>query len=147
MSNKRPSLLAQKGPSSFKKPRGNHDDTPEPSKFEQELMLLDDLETEDVALVDESSAISHLDFLTNSHWPRPTLKPLDPNKNSIIFQQFDVSHYKGERLAGMPGAAHSPVPIIRLLVLLKMVIVFVHMYMVLYHIFMFQHRKTFHPVI
>nr|CAH8853722.1 unnamed protein product [Trichobilharzia regenti] len=122
MSNKRPSLTASKGPSSFKKPRGNNDEPPEPSKFEQELMLLDDLETEDIALVDESAAISHLDFLTNSHWPRPNLKPLDPNKDSIIFLQFDVSHYKeiddfyfqGERLAGMPGAAQSPVPIIRL---------------------------------
>ncbi|CAH8570693.1 DNA polymerase delta catalytic subunit, variant 2 [Schistosoma haematobium] len=114
MSNKRPSLVPQKGPSSFKKPRGNHDDTPEPSKFEQELMLLDDIETEDIALVDESSALSHLDFLTNSHWPRRRLEKLDPNKDSIIFQQFDVSHYKGEHLTGMPGATQGPVPIIRL---------------------------------
>lgn len=57
-------------------------------------MLLDDIETEDIALVDESSALSHLDFLTNSHWPRRRLEKLDPNKDSIIFQQFDVSHYK-----------------------------------------------------
>ncbi|TNN12526.1 DNA polymerase delta catalytic subunit [Schistosoma japonicum] len=114
MSGKRPSLLPQKGPKSFKKLRGNNDDTPEPSKFEQELMLLDDIETEDIALVDESSALSHVDLLTNSHWPRRTLKKLDPSKDDIIFQQFDVSHYKGERLNGMPGAAQSPVPIIRL---------------------------------
>ncbi|CAH8509462.1 unnamed protein product [Schistosoma turkestanicum] len=94
MPTKRPSLVTQKGPNSFKKPRGNHDDTPEPSKFEQELMLLDDIETEDIALVDESSALSHLDFLTNSHWPRRKLEKLDPKKDNIIFQQFDVSHYK-----------------------------------------------------
>ncbi|CAH8509431.1 unnamed protein product [Schistosoma turkestanicum] len=80
MPTKRPSLVTQKGPNSFKKPRGNHDDTPEPSKFEQELMLLDDIETEDIALVDESSALSHLDFLTNSHWPRRKLEKLDPKK-------------------------------------------------------------------
>uniref|UniRef100_A0A183AG94 DNA polymerase n=1 Tax=Echinostoma caproni TaxID=27848 RepID=A0A183AG94_9TREM len=78
------------------------------------LMLLDDVEAEDVVLVDESTAVSTIGAPTSAHWLRPALRPLNPSADNIVFQQFDVSHYKGERLAGMPGAAHSPVPIVRL---------------------------------
>ncbi|KAF8569017.1 hypothetical protein P879_01372 [Paragonimus westermani] len=109
---KRPAPLPKYASGSHKKGRG--EDAPEPSKFEQELMLLDDLETEDVVLVDESATVSDVNVLGSSHWARPALPPLLVDQDSIVFQQLDVSHYKGERLAGMPGAAQSPVPIMRL---------------------------------
>ncbi|CAL8096638.1 unnamed protein product [Calicophoron daubneyi] len=94
--------------------RGRSEATSEPSKFEQELMLLNEIEAEDVALVDESSSLSAVHLAGSAHWARPSLETINPDKDSIIFQQFDVSYYKGEHLAGMPGAAKSPVPIVRL---------------------------------
>ncbi|TGZ65787.1 hypothetical protein CRM22_005695 [Opisthorchis felineus] len=109
---KRPYAMVKQSSSSVKRGRG--EDHPEPSKFEQELMLLDELEAEDVALVDESATMAVVNVSPSSLWSRPTPPSLDPGRDSIIFQQFDVSHYKGDRLAGMPGANESPVPIVRL---------------------------------
>ncbi|CAH8529749.1 unnamed protein product [Dicrocoelium dendriticum] len=109
---KRPYIEKTSHSGTGKKPRA--EGAPQPSKFEQELMLLDDIEAEDVALVDEGAVLSALDASSSSHWSRPVLPPLDPSKDSIVFQQFDVSHYKGDRLTGMPGASQSPVPIVRL---------------------------------
>ncbi|TPP64410.1 DNA polymerase [Fasciola gigantica] len=88
---KRPFSTAHRPPGSNKRERTG--DVQESSKFEQELMLLDELEAEDVVLVDESKAVSALGA-SCAHWSRPVLNLLDPARDSIIFQQMDVSHYK-----------------------------------------------------
>ena len=76
------------------------DDDDEPSHFEEELALLEEIEAEghgdspemmdmDTAGPDDDST----DF--NAKWARPPLPALDPKKDSVAFQQLDLDYYIG----------------------------------------------------
>ncbi|XP_038215497.1 DNA polymerase delta catalytic subunit [Zerene cesonia] len=51
---------------------------------------------------------------TNIKWSRPTPPDMKPNTQSLVFQQFDVDHYNGQPIPGMPGSQLAPVPIMRM---------------------------------
>lgn len=50
---------------------------------------------------------------THSKWSRPKLPNLDPEKESIIFQQIDIDFYIGKARADMPGPPKGEMPIMR----------------------------------
>ncbi|VDD80869.1 unnamed protein product [Mesocestoides corti] len=87
-----------------------------PSTFEQELMLLDENEiiSDEAVLVDENEVLTaDANMTIPKTWPRPQVPQIDARRDKIVFQQFDVDFYKGEKVSGMPGSNHSPVPIVR----------------------------------
>ncbi|CAF4774299.1 unnamed protein product [Pieris macdunnoughi] len=51
---------------------------------------------------------------TNIKWSRPNPQDMDPGTTSLIFQQFDIDHYNGKPIPGMPGSQLAPVPIMRM---------------------------------
>ncbi|CAG4908999.1 unnamed protein product [Colias eurytheme] len=51
---------------------------------------------------------------TNIKWSRSTPPDMNPNTQSLVFQQFDVDHYNGQPIAGMPGSQLAPVPVMRM---------------------------------
>lgn len=97
------------------RPRNDVDDDMGPSTFEKELMMLDETDDLDEAvIVDESDIVTTESKITLPRsWLRPPVAPIDPSQDKIIFQQIDVDFYKGEKISKMPGPNHSPVPIIR----------------------------------
>ncbi|XP_045490957.1 DNA polymerase delta catalytic subunit [Colias croceus] len=51
---------------------------------------------------------------TNIKWSRSTPPDMNPNTQSLVFQQFDVDHYNGQPIPGMPGSQLAPVPVMRM---------------------------------
>ncbi len=51
---------------------------------------------------------------TSVRWSRPDPKPIDPENDSIIFQQIDIDSYTGEGREGMPGVSEGPCPVMRM---------------------------------
>ncbi|XP_030845112.1 DNA polymerase delta catalytic subunit isoform X2 [Strongylocentrotus purpuratus] len=92
----------------------------DPSVFEEELALMEQIESESQGTngSDQGSApLPSSDPKSQSKhpkWPRPPLAPIDPSKDSIVFQQIDLEHYIGSHIQGMPGATSGPTPIIRM---------------------------------
>ena len=92
------------GPSSK---RARYDDFANTSStFEEELALLDTLETESELSQSsqsqesqdsvKSNLIKNNDFMSNrSKWRRPNSPYLNPSKDSLIFQQLDIDNYVG----------------------------------------------------
>ncbi|KAL3312040.1 DNA polymerase delta catalytic subunit [Cichlidogyrus casuarinus] len=114
-----------KRPSNFKKPSHNvnskapklaQKEEDDPSTFEQELMLLDEMDTEQVEMEQVTGSEGNLDDdkVSSKTWERPSLPSLDPKSDKIIFQILDVDHYKGAKVNGMPGKADTYIPISRL---------------------------------
>eukprot|EP00057_Strongylocentrotus_purpuratus_P014925 XP_011669399.1 PREDICTED: DNA polymerase delta catalytic subunit-like [Strongylocentrotus purpuratus] len=74
----------------------------DPSVFEEELALMEQIESEwqgtngseqgsvPLPSSDPKSQSKH------PKWPRPPLAPIDPSKDSIVFQQIDLEHYIGK---------------------------------------------------
>lgn len=81
------------------------------SQFEAELALMDLEEPDDqnVLLGDGPET-----QFSNSRWCRPAPPPLDPQTDTLIFQQIEIDHYIGTPLAGMPGCQVPPAPIMRM---------------------------------
>ncbi|XP_013418997.1 DNA polymerase delta catalytic subunit [Lingula anatina] len=92
------------------------DDGDDPSTFESELAMLEDMEND---MMQESESQEILgegpEYMTTSvKWSRPPLPSIDPKKDTIIFQQLDLDHYTGTHFPGMPGSTKGPVPIVRM---------------------------------
>lgn len=47
-------------------------------------------------------------------WARPDVPKLDPEIDTLIFQQIDIENYIGSPIPGMPGSQMPPVPILRM---------------------------------
>ncbi|XP_046893515.1 DNA polymerase delta catalytic subunit isoform X1 [Hypomesus transpacificus] len=99
------------------KQTGDWDDGP--SGFEEELAHLEEAEME----AEEREGQAGHDVIPvgdlfsadlNPRWRRPNAASLDPKFEKLIFQQIDLDYYLGPAVAGMPGQAHSTVPIIRM---------------------------------
>ena len=76
------------------------DDDDNPSQFEEELALLDEIEAEchgDDPEVMDTDAPGPVDDATdfNAKWARPPLPSLDPKKDSVAFQQLELDYYIG----------------------------------------------------
>ncbi|KAL3841404.1 hypothetical protein ACJMK2_019556 [Sinanodonta woodiana] len=90
------------------------DEEEDPSVFEEELALMDELENEMAGDHAECVGSGPAYVPTSSKWSRPPVPPLDPKIDSIVFQQIDVDHYTGHHMPGMPGSTVGAVPIIRM---------------------------------
>ena len=95
--------LSERGP---KKKRARYDDMNSSSTFEEELALIDTIESEsDHSQFSQSQESqdsvqnnlnTNTDFMTNrSKWSRPSPPNLDPSKDNLIFQQLDIDNYVG----------------------------------------------------
>ncbi|RUS73135.1 hypothetical protein EGW08_019097, partial [Elysia chlorotica] len=110
---------ANGGPPPAKQSRMDFDEDDNPSQFEEELALLDEIEAEGRGSGSETMDtyapgpdVESTDF--NAKWLRPPLPSLDPKKDSVAFQQLELDYYIGTHLQGMPGATKGPTPIVRM---------------------------------
>uniref|UniRef100_A0A3B4AS68 DNA polymerase n=1 Tax=Periophthalmus magnuspinnatus TaxID=409849 RepID=A0A3B4AS68_9GOBI len=90
-----------------------------PSQFEEELSMFDDAEmdVEDMEGQAGHDVIPVGDLFStdlNPRWRRPHDPPLNPAKDTLVFQQIDLDYYLGTAVAGMPGQTQGKVPIIRM---------------------------------
>lgn len=93
------------------------DDDDEPMDFESELALMEELseeQTEDTESQESIAGQGPETSCTSTRWARPALPPMDPDRQSLEFQQFDLDHYLGKPMAGMPGIRTGTVPVIRM---------------------------------
>uniref|UniRef100_A0A4W5LT21 DNA polymerase n=1 Tax=Hucho hucho TaxID=62062 RepID=A0A4W5LT21_9TELE len=107
------------GASQAKRGKTGGDWEDSPSIFEEELALFEeaDMETEeregqaghDVIPVGELFSAD-----LNPRWRRPQAAPLNPDSDTLVFQQIDLDYYLGAAVAGMPGQSQGNVPIIRM---------------------------------
>lgn len=68
-------------------------------------------------VVGSSSSSSSTSRVTNAprkDWARPPALPIDPNSDTVSFQQLDIDHYIGDPIPGMPGFQGGPVPILKM---------------------------------
>uniref|UniRef100_A0A673GMF8 DNA polymerase n=1 Tax=Sinocyclocheilus rhinocerous TaxID=307959 RepID=A0A673GMF8_9TELE len=110
---------AMGGASQAKKGKMNTEWEDNPSQFEEELALFDEMEME----VESGEGQAGHDVIPvgdlfsadlNPRWKRPHAPPLQPNSDTLIFQQIDLDYYLGSALAGMPGQVQGKVPIVRM---------------------------------
>ncbi|KAL0993510.1 hypothetical protein UPYG_G00108950 [Umbra pygmaea] len=99
------------------KTAGDWEDSP--SIFEEELAQFEeaDMEAEDREGQAGHDVIPVGDLFSadlNPRWRRPQATPLNPDSDTLIFQQIDLDYYLGSAVAGMPGQTHGNVPIIRM---------------------------------
>ncbi|XP_014787230.1 DNA polymerase delta catalytic subunit [Octopus bimaculoides] len=98
----------------MKKPKYDDDDDEIPSMFEQDLEMLDQMESE-LLMGSESTDFVDDETDVSQKWARPPLPSIiDPAKDSVVFQQISVDYYIGAPMQGMPGSSIGPVPIIRM---------------------------------
>uniref|UniRef100_A0A8C7TC33 DNA polymerase n=1 Tax=Oncorhynchus mykiss TaxID=8022 RepID=A0A8C7TC33_ONCMY len=107
------------GASQAKRGKTGGDWEDSPSIFEEELALFEeaDMEAEeregqaghDVIPVGELFSTD-----LNPRWRRPQAAPLNPDSDTLVFQQIDLDYYLGAAVAGMPGQSQGNVPIIRM---------------------------------
>uniref|UniRef100_A0A8C7W8N9 DNA polymerase n=1 Tax=Oncorhynchus mykiss TaxID=8022 RepID=A0A8C7W8N9_ONCMY len=116
---RRNSGLPRGGASQAKRGKTGGDWEDSPSIFEEELALFEeaDMEAEeregqaghDVIPVGELFSTD-----LNPRWRRPQAAPLNPDSDTLVFQQIDLDYYLGAAVAGMPGQSQGNVPIIRM---------------------------------
>ncbi|XP_037056261.1 DNA polymerase delta catalytic subunit isoform X3 [Peromyscus leucopus] len=107
-----------------KRIRGGLWDEDEPSQFEENLALLEEIEAEnrlqeaeeELQLPPEGTVggqFSTADI--DPRWLRPNLRALDPSTEPLIFQQLEIDHYVGSAvpLPGGPPVSRNSVPILR----------------------------------
>lgn len=68
----------------------------QPSDFEVELMVFDENEvTDEAILVDESDVVTaDISMTLPRTWLRPPILPFDAAKEKLVFQQMDIDFYK-----------------------------------------------------
>ncbi|XP_065673456.1 DNA polymerase delta catalytic subunit isoform X2 [Hydra vulgaris] len=89
-----------------------------PSSFEEDLAFIESLEIESQSTNSGSQNdelyIPTRQLTSNStKWRRPYLPVINPDTDTIIFQQLEVDHYTGSALLGMPGPTSGPTQIVR----------------------------------
>ncbi|XP_003388637.1 PREDICTED: DNA polymerase delta catalytic subunit-like, partial [Amphimedon queenslandica] len=87
--------------SSSKKLKTRDSDSPPPN-FEDDLALLEVMEDED-------------DSSPESKWRRPSLPPIDPSTDSVVFQHIDIESYVSSPIRGVSAYRHLPsVPVLKM---------------------------------
>ncbi|KAK7075072.1 DNA polymerase delta catalytic subunit [Halocaridina rubra] len=113
--NKRPNAAATNGFAPNKKKPQNDDDE---GNFDIDDSYFDgmDYEEMDSQVSEELQACEMLEEYqeTDSTWGRPPLPSLDPQNDSLVFQQLEIDHYIGTPVSGMPGQQAGRVPVMRM---------------------------------
>jgi len=83
------------------------DDDDDPSLFEAELAMLEEVEAdqrnEALEMGDGPEAQT-----TSVRWSRPSVPPFDPLRDALVFQQLDVDSYTGKSVfPELPQSSHS----------------------------------------
>uniref|UniRef100_A0A8I3XDN2 DNA polymerase n=1 Tax=Callithrix jacchus TaxID=9483 RepID=A0A8I3XDN2_CALJA len=103
----------------------DEDDIPQPSQFEEELALMEEMEAEHRLQEQEEEELqSALEGAADGQiplsaidprWLRPTPAPLDPQTEPLIFQQLEIDHYVGpaQSVPGGPPLSRGSVPVLR----------------------------------
>ncbi|KAG8236213.1 hypothetical protein J437_LFUL016217 [Ladona fulva] len=107
-------LTPGKGPNNKKYKVKDDDDDDVPGSFETELAYMDMLEGDNEIDLAEIQAQGPETQQTSIKWSRPSLPPMNPEKDPLVFQQLELDHYTGQPMKGMPGSQIGPVPIMRL---------------------------------
>uniref|UniRef100_A0A2K5D0L9 DNA polymerase delta catalytic subunit n=1 Tax=Aotus nancymaae TaxID=37293 RepID=A0A2K5D0L9_AOTNA len=99
------------------------DDVPQPSQFEEELALMEEMEAEHrLQEREEEELQSALEGAADGQippsaidprWLRPTPAPLDPQTEPLIFQQLEIDHYVGDPCLAGPPPSRGSVPVLR----------------------------------
>ncbi|XP_011645822.1 DNA polymerase delta catalytic subunit isoform X2 [Pogonomyrmex barbatus] len=100
-------------PSAAKKLKYRDDDDEKPSSFEAELAVMDfadDDFPDETLLIGEGPEQEN----TSAKWSRTPPPSLNPQIDTLTFQQIEIDHYIGRPLPGMPGSKIGPVPIMRM---------------------------------
>ncbi|KAG1674520.1 DNA polymerase delta catalytic subunit [Nymphon striatum] len=86
----------------------------EPTSFEQELAMMDEVGDEN-CIDNESQEFQGPENVTTSiKWSRPALSsPINPDSDTLTYQQLDIDYYIGKPMKNMPGASSGVVPIMR----------------------------------
>ncbi|XP_065070198.1 DNA polymerase delta catalytic subunit-like [Rhopilema esculentum] len=108
------------GPASKKGRVEDFDDIP--GSFEEELALFEVIESESEPSQQSQkydsqesvAGISDIVAENKNRWCRPAPPTIDPSKDSLVFQQFEIDNYVGSHLNGMPGLRDGPKPIMRM---------------------------------
>ncbi|XP_076450505.1 DNA polymerase delta catalytic subunit-like [Babylonia areolata] len=92
------------------------DEDEDPSAFEAELALMDEIDSENKMEEDSQESLGEgpEHEATSVKWSRPPLPPINPKADNVEFQQLDVDYYIGRPIPGMPGATVGPTPVIRM---------------------------------
>ncbi|QQP41905.1 DNA polymerase, partial [Caligus rogercresseyi] len=83
--------------------------------LEEELML--EMQEEELLSMETGGPIHEEDLKLEvsqsrvKKWRRSEPKPLNPDKDSLIFQQLDIDNYIGGHFEGMPGAISGLYPL------------------------------------
>ncbi|BES99407.1 DNA polymerase [Nesidiocoris tenuis] len=89
---------------------GDDDDEEDPCSFEATLANLTEVDEDFEVCVGEGPEAEG----KYTKWARKPPPELNPNQDTISFQQLEIDHYNGDPLPGMPGCSRGPVPIMRL---------------------------------
>ncbi|XP_069312907.1 DNA polymerase delta catalytic subunit [Eulemur rufifrons] len=103
----------------------DEDEPTQPSQFEEELAMMEEMEAEHRLQEQEEEELqAALEGATEGQlslsaidprWLRPTPPPLDPQEEPLIFQQLEIDHYVGpaQPLPGGPPPSPASVPVLR----------------------------------
>ncbi|XP_011801895.1 PREDICTED: DNA polymerase delta catalytic subunit [Colobus angolensis palliatus] len=101
------------------------DDAHQPSQFEEDLALMEEMEAEHRLQEQEEEELqSVLEGVADGQvplsaidprWRRPTPPTLDPQTEPLIFQQLEIDHYVGpaQPVPGGPPLSRGSVPVLR----------------------------------
>uniref|UniRef100_A0A452TZ11 DNA polymerase n=1 Tax=Ursus maritimus TaxID=29073 RepID=A0A452TZ11_URSMA len=103
----------------------DEDEPSQPSQFEEELALMEEMEAEH-RLQEQEEELLQPDLdgaadgqfsptAVDARWLRPTPPSLNPQTEPLIFQQLEIDHYVGpaQPLPGAPPPSCSSVPVLR----------------------------------
>nr|XP_015801364.2 DNA polymerase delta catalytic subunit [Nothobranchius furzeri] len=107
------------GASQAKRGKTTDDWEDNPSQFEEELSMFDDMEMDMEEMEGQAGhdVIPVGDLFSadlNPRWKRPHAPMLNSSSDTLVFQQIDLDYYLGPSVAGMPGQSQANVPIIRM---------------------------------
>ncbi|XP_070161399.1 DNA polymerase delta catalytic subunit [Polyergus mexicanus] len=91
-----------------KKARFRDDDEEKPSSFEAELATMDYEDDDFFPDITEEHGEGPEQENISVKWSRTSPPSLNPQTDTLTFQQIEIDHYIGKPLPGMPGSKVGP---------------------------------------